>query len=61
MVRAMEAKTYTILANGDGSFSVQINDGERTTATFVHGFKSDFAAETWALNHKDAHDTLARA
>jgi len=57
----MQTKTYTILANGDGSFSVQINYGERIAATFVHGFKSDFAAETWALNHKDAEDTVARA
>ena len=57
----METKTYTILANGDGSFSVQINYGERIPATFVHGFKSDFAAETWALAHKEAHDTIAWA
>jgi len=57
----MEPKTYTILANGDGSFSVQIKYGEHIAATFVHGFKSDFAAETWALNHKDADDAIARA
>jgi hypothetical protein len=57
----METKTYTILANGDGSFSVQINYGERSAPTFVHGFKSDLAAETWALNHKDGHDTIAWA
>ncbi len=43
----MQAKTYTILANGDGSFSVQINYG-------------DFAAETWALNNKHPDDTVAR-
>jgi hypothetical protein len=57
----METKTFTILANGDGSFSVQINYGERSAPTFVHGFKSDLAAETWALNHKDGHDTIAWA
>jgi hypothetical protein len=54
----MDTKTYTIMANGDGSFSVQLNYGERSPATFVHGFKSDLAAETWARNHKDEDDRI---
>ena len=57
----MGTKTYTILSNGDGSFSVQVNDGEQAGAAFVHGFKSDNAAETWARNHKTDSDSLVWA
>jgi hypothetical protein len=54
----MGTKTYTIQSNGDGSFSVQVSDGERADPTFVRGFKSDNAAETWARNHKNDEDRL---
>ncbi|MBS0644000.1 MAG: hypothetical protein JSS43_29410 [Proteobacteria bacterium] len=57
----MGQRTYTILFNGDGSFSVEVNYGEQAGVTFVHGFKSDHAAETWAQNNKRDGDTIVWA
>jgi len=57
----MGMKTYTILSNGDGSFSVQVRHGETASVAFVHGFKSDNAAETWVRNHKQDEDRLVWA
>jgi hypothetical protein len=56
----MGTKIFTITANGDGSFSVQVNYGEPLGVATVHGFKSDGAAETWALNHKKDNDKIVR-
>lgn len=57
----MGERIYTIRSNGDGSFSVLVTHGEGDRGTSVHGFKSDFAAETWAQNHKHDHDRIAWA
>ena len=57
----MSTKTYTILSNGDATYSVQIDYGNDVALTFVHGFKNDSAAETWVRNHKNDEDRLVWA